>query len=197
MQLNNSQKKYIKKHVRSRSIEEIAKTLRVSESTVLSYMELKQRDPLENHEQTVVGEQFSLGMQWLKKQRLMFFILAALVAISYVDSLANAFVSDDRGIVINAPHIGYVFSQPIAFLRPSMYFLFYNIGGMNPFLFRVFDVLLHMGSAFLVYILVYKIAKQSVAIFAACLFAVHPILIEAVTWISGGIYGQYSFFFLL
>lgn len=197
MQLNNSQKKYIKKHVRSRSTEEIAKTLRVSESSVQSYMEIKQQDSLDNHEQTGTTEQFSLSMQWLKKQKLIFFILAALVAISYVDSLTNAFVSDDRGIVINASHIDYVFAQPIAFLRPSMYFLFYSIGGMNPFLFRVFDVLLHMGSVFLVYILVYKIARQSTAIFTSFLFAVHPILIEAVTWISGGIYGQYSFFFLL
>ncbi len=197
MQLNNSQKKYIKKHIHSSSIQTIAKMLGVSESTVQLYIETKQHDSPESHEQAAATEGFSLSMYWLKKQKLIFFILFALVLISYVDSLTNAFVSDDRGIVINAPHIDYVFAQPIAFLRPSLYFLFYSIGGMNPFLFHVFDVLLHMGSAFLVYILVYKIAKQSVAIFTACLFAVHPILIEAVTWISGGIYGQYSFFFLL
>jgi len=40
-------------------------------------------------------------------------------------------------------------------------------------------------------------APRRLAIIAAALFAVHPILTESVTWISGSPYSQHGFFFLL
>ena len=77
------------------------------------------------------------------------------------------------------------------------YFLIYKIFNLNPLFFRLLNIIFHAGSVFLVYLLLTLILKPKVALFTASLFAVHPLLSESVAWISGGIYSQYSFFFLL
>jgi tetratricopeptide (TPR) repeat protein len=51
-----------------------------------------------------------------------------------------------------------------------------------------------MGSVLLLFFLFYK---TSYSFMLAALFAVHPILIESVTWISGGPYAMGGFFLLL
>jgi tetratricopeptide (TPR) repeat protein len=76
------------------------------------------------------------------------------------------------------------------------YFFTYKIFGLNPVFFRLVNIFFHLGTTWLVYVLVSLIANTTLAFFSASLFAVHPILIESVTWISGGVHAQYSFFVL-
>jgi len=53
----------------------------------------------------------------------------------------------------------------------------------------------HLGTVVGIYILVGLVAESSViAFFSALIFAVHPILVESVVWISSLTYPQYSFF---
>jgi hypothetical protein len=47
------------------------------------------------------------------------------------------------------------------------------------------------------YLLIWILADPLTAAISASLFAVHPILVESITWISGGTYSQYSFFIIL
>lgn len=138
-------------------------------------------------------------IMWVKKNSIFFIFLFFLVFLSYVNSLGNEFVSDDKGLLINIPiwNIDYFINSPHAFLRPLLYFSLYKLGGLSPFLFRLSNIVFHLGVVFLIFAVLSSFSKRSVAFLSAALFAVHPLLVESVTWISGGAYIQYSFFFLL
>lgn len=129
-----------------------------------------------------------------------FAFLALMVFIVYFNSLGNDFVSDDIAGISQNPYIGdvsHLFSKPMAFPRDIVYFIVYKLGGLNPALFRLINILFHLGSTWLVFLLLMLLANPVIAFFSAGVFAVHPLQSEAVTWISGGPYSQYSFFFLL
>lgn len=130
----------------------------------------------------------------------LFLILAVLVFVTYTNSLNNAFLSDDLAEIVNNPNVGHfsnIFTRPFGFIRLVIYWLSFHLGGLNPDLFRLSNVLFHLGSALLIFAIINRIHKSKfVAFFASALFAVHPAIAEAVTWISGGMYAQYTFFFL-
>ena len=111
------------------------------------------------------------------------------------------FVSDDIPIIdknSNISNFSYIFSPtPLGSFERVLYYLAYKIGGANPILFRLPNLLFHFGCVFLVFLILSLISKKRLAIFAAFLFAVHPLLSESVTWISGGSYANYSFFLSL
>lgn len=139
-------------------------------------------------------------MQFLKENRNVFLFLGGLVLLVYFNALGNGFVSDDYGFV-NNPAINrwdfFLLPPYLNFsLRQAFHFFTFHIFGLNPFFFRLPNILAHLGSAFLIFVIVRKLSNQLTAIFSATIFAVHPIFIEGVTWISGGGY-SFSAFFLL
>ncbi len=137
---------------------------------------------------------------WLKKYRLYLFSLLILVFITYANSLNNAFLSDDLAEIARNPKIGSfssVIAHPFGFIRPLLYFITFNIAGLNQVLFRLINILFHLGSVFVVFALFQSFFSQRVAFVLAAIFAVHPALSEGIVWISGGMYPQYTFFFLL
>lgn len=130
-----------------------------------------------------------------------FVLLATLIMLCYLNALNNGFVSDDIPSIPQNPLIGnfweFVIMRPPGFIRSFLYWLSFSIGGPHPFLFRFSNILFHIGATFLVYIIIRKLHNRTPAMIAAILFAVHPIIVESVTWISGGTYPQYTFFTLL
>lgn len=137
----------------------------------------------------------------IKRNWLILLFLSLLVLITYANSLNNVFLSDDLAEIVNNPNIGN-FSSQIAthltgFLRPLLYWLIFQTAGLNPFIFRLTNIFLHAGSVFFIYFLFKKLHSQRLALFIAAIFAVHPAISEAVVWISGGMYVQYAFFFML
>lgn len=138
--------------------------------------------------------------QVIKKHKLSLLLLSFLVSAAYLNSLNNAFLSDDLAEIVQNPNIGKfgnIFTHTFGYIRPFLYWLIFHTGGLNPILFRLSNVLFHLGSVFLVYLLFNHLFSRRLAIFTAALFAVHPAIAEAVVWISGGMYAQYVFFFLL
>lgn len=137
----------------------------------------------------------------IKKNWLTFLFLFALILITYVNSLNNVFLSDDLAEIANNPNIGNlgyaISSHPFGFIRLIFYWTAFQIGGLNPVLFRLINIFFHTGSVFLVFLIFSKLFSKKLAIFVASLFAIHPAISEAVVWISGGSYPQYVFFFLL
>lgn len=119
----------------------------------------------------------------------------------YTNSLNNAFVSDDIAEIVQNPRIGdfsYIFTHPFGFIRLILNWIAYNIGGLTPFLFRSINVGFHIGNVLLIfYLLGHLTQSKKLAFFVSWIFAVHPAFSEAVVWISGGTYPQYTFFFLL
>lgn len=119
---------------------------------------------------------------------------------TYGNSLNNAFLSDDLAEIVQNPNIGNfsnIFTRPFGFIRLLLYWAAFNIGGLNPVIFRLINIVFHTGSVFLIYILLSHSFSKRLGIFVAAVFAVHPAISEAVVWISGGMYSQYTFFFLL
>ncbi len=117
-------------------------------------------------------------------RRWLYGILAAACIIAYANSLQGAFVSDDiPGIVKNTN-----LSRPWIYLfQPSLMLvsLNYILAGLNPVPYHLTNVLLHIVNSILAFIFLRLFFKTESAFLGACLFAVHPIHAEAVSWISG------------
>src|SRR3989338_1515497 len=112
-------------------------------------------------------------------------LLLFLVLITYFNSLNNAFLSDDLAEIVNNPKIGDLWygiqTHPTGFIRPVIYWLAYTIGGLNPLLFRLSNILFHAGSVVLVFLTLNLLIKsRKIALFSAALFAVHPAIAEGV-----------------
>lgn len=140
--------------------------------------------------------------KWLTNNYKFLGLLGFLVFIVYANSFPNGFVADDIPGILQNKDIGNfsaIFSHPLGylgFLRDFFYYFINKIGGLNPLYYRLFNVCLHLGSTWLIFAILTRVLNPRIGLFAASLFAVHPIQSEAVTWISGGPYSQYTFFLL-
>lgn len=138
--------------------------------------------------------------QYVKTNWYVFVFLFLIVFGVYVNGLNNEFVSDDiesiqqKSTIVK--QLSYVITSQIP-LRLLVFYIAGNLGNVTPFLFRLFNVFFHLGSVWTVFILFGLFFNPTMAFFGASLFAVHPILVESITWITGGTYAQYSMFMLL
>lgn len=137
--------------------------------------------------------------KWLRQHATRMIFLLFLVIGCYVMTLQHAFLSDDIAVIQNNPLVGdfgNAFIRPQSALRTLLYTTIYTVTGADPTLFRLSNILFHAGSVLLLYAIVCAFGFELIAFFAASIFAVHPLVTESVTWISGGTYAQYGFFFL-
>ena len=210
MGLDNSQKNYIKKNLRNCPISKISADLGLPEREILDYLKKKwspqkyerflrnrSRDELVSGQTTTT---FGF-LNFFRENRLILAFLVLLVFVSYANSLGNGFVSDDVGVFLksdNFKHFSSVFSGAAHFSVSALFqFIAFHIGGLHPLTFRIINIFSHLGCVILIYLLLSLSMNKRVAIIAASIFAVHPILTESVSWISGGLYSLYAFFFLL
>lgn len=85
--------------------------------------------------------------------------------------------------------------QPLPVLSLA---LNYHFTGMNPYPMHMVNLLFHLLNIILVFRLTRMVFKKnSPALLIAFLFAVHPMNVEAVSWISARSSGMYSCFYLL
>jgi len=204
MRLTRKQKKFIKHNKKKLSSTQIANNLRISEEEVLNYLkEQLSEEDYRNSQLDLKGEKKTetplfYPKQFLKKNWPVFLIFILLVGIAYVNSLNNAFVSDDLAIyqIKNLGTPTFIFSTPFHFIGNLFYSLAYKIGGYNPLFYRLSNIIFHIGAVVGVYILLSILVNDFFGFIVASLFAVHPILIESFAWISGFQYVQYGFFCL-
>lgn len=122
----------------------------------------------------------------------------------YIPSLFSQFIRDDHWQIVNNPqiqswdylprllsthlwsHLGTEYA--VHFYRPlfSAWMLVVNtIGGLSPTWWHFSSIVLHVVTTFVVYKLCDNLLQNRVAaLFAASLFAVHPIHVDAVSWVS-------------
>lgn len=101
------------------------------------------------------------------------------------------------------------FSEPVAdtFYRPLLIVSFIidaHLGGLNPFVYHLSNVVLHILSTLVLYRLLLKLnCTNNSAALLSLLFTVHPVLTHAVAWVPGrndvllGLFSLLSFLFLL
>jgi protein O-mannosyl-transferase len=208
MSLDNLQKAYIKKNLRRLPVSKIASDLGISESDIMDYLKKKwSAEKFERFARNRFKEESDSGqtasfsfIQFFRENRLVLAFLILLAIVSYANSFGNGFVSDDINGFLKNDNIGNfssIFSGPTHFSLGSFFqFFAFHIGGMHPFTFRAINIFFHIGCVVLIYLLLSLSMNKRIAVIAAALFAVHPILIESVSWISGGPYSMYAFFFL-
>ncbi len=211
MNLSHDQKKYIKKNIRLLSISQISRNLKINEEILSDYIKKRWGEgKLKKvvRETSVVENKNS--KHWFQKGIFPIIFLVILILITYANALDNAFLSDDIAEIVQNPKLGefgYIFRNLAGILRPLIYWIAFHISNffphfpyepLNPLIFRIPNILLHIGSTILIFFILLKIYKKRFVSFAAAaIFAIHPAIAEPVIWISGGMYTQYTFFFLL
>lgn len=132
-------------------------------------------------------------------------LLALIPFLTYTPSLGNGFVTyDDDLLVYENPNVLEFTPQTIAKVfttyDPELYvpitLLSYQIEraifGLTPFIFHLTNLILHIGSVLLVYMISLRLSgyrlersdSRNIAFAVAAIFALHPINAEAVAWIA-------------
>ncbi len=129
------------------------------------------------------------GPVWLRPLPVML-LLAALAGLTYVNSLPNDFVFDDKGLSRSLEDLQWLLQNrrwpTYRPLRTASYAIDYALFGLNPAGFRAFNILYHVLNGALLYVILRAVLRQSrPALLAAILFIVHPIQTESVAYISG------------
>lgn len=132
-------------------------------------------------------------------------VIVLLTAAFYSTSLTNGFIWDDDDYVINnfylrdfdglkAIWFSYRTPQyyPVVF---TSFWIEHHLWGLNPVGYHVVNLVFHILNALLIYAILYKL-KKDLALPAALIFALHPVHVETVAWITErkNIYG--AFFYL-
>ncbi len=115
-------------------------------------------------------------------------LLLAAAVIPFCGSLASGFHFDDYAIfqdsAIRSPG-GWMAIWNLRQTRPLTYLTFwlnYQLGGENPISYHVLNLALHAAAVLLLYECLRRVAANE-ALFAALIFAVHPIQAEAVDYV--------------
>jgi tetratricopeptide (TPR) repeat protein len=139
----------------------------------------------------------------------------------YANSLTNNFTNwDDPTLVTENVSIRSLgFSNLLSIFTPKpgqayqpvrvlSYAFDYHIWALSPVGYHLGNILLHVLAAVILYLLLanvlnhirghnFRDSNRSFALFAALLFAAHPVNVEAVAWISSRKYGLLAFFSFL
>ncbi|MDO9287293.1 MAG: hypothetical protein Q7T83_00725 [Thermodesulfovibrionales bacterium] len=141
-------------------------------------------------------------------------VIALITFLAYSNSFNSAFHFDDYSSIITHPYIKSMNNIPYFFYyngsplisRPVTMATFavnFAIGGLDPFSYHVMSFFIHLANAILVYILLVLTLKNrvngyvNISLFAALMFAAHPIQTQAVTYIVQRAEILSSFFYLL
>ncbi|MFH0942897.1 MAG: tetratricopeptide repeat protein [Candidatus Beckwithbacteria bacterium] len=134
-------------------------------------------------------------MNWIKANKWQLVFLTGLVLITYGWTLNHAFLSDDIYGIVNNPQIfdfSWVWQNPLIVLGRFIYFSIAKMWGIVPWPYRLLNIMAHLLTVIGVMELTARLINRKVGLLAASLAAVHPIMIESVTWIAGGGHSIYG-----
>lgn len=196
MTLSRSQKKYLKKNLKQLSLSEIVRKLNLPEKELIDYLKKAGKTP----KLSPVND-FSVKNQFKNHYKPIIFLFFLVFAV-YSNSLFGDFLSDDIAGIKSNPdisHFSYAFSSYLPFFSPPSFlnFLIYTFFGSTPFFYHLLNIFLHLGSVLTIFVLGNFLFAFPAGLFIAGIFSVHPLLTEAVAWISAMPYTLSSFFLLL
>ncbi|HEY8796021.1 MAG TPA: tetratricopeptide repeat protein [Gemmatimonadaceae bacterium] len=128
-------------------------------------------------------------------ERVALFLLILAAALPYLSSLTFGFVYDDLGVIVEVPSrhtwLGvaqawvqsYWGNPETGLYRPVaqfMYALLWNLGSGKPWPFHLYAIVSHVATTLGLWWLVARATNRWAAFFAALLFAVDPVHVEAV-----------------
>ena len=145
------------------------------------------------------------AVRWFDRRGVAETLACAIAFLAYVPTLGFQFVYDDEPQIIQNPAIHawryfphYFTSHAWAELYPNVSGNYYRplfllwlrlnhaMFGLNPEGWHLTTVLCHVAATYMVFVLVRRLAASPwIAFSAATLFALHPVHIESVAWVSG------------
>lgn len=112
---------------------------------------------------------------------------------TYLDD--NVLILDNYRFLSNLSNIFQAFKEDVFFSRSDAYYrpiltisfiLNAQIGGVSPFVYHFTNIIIHLLASCLFFLLLIKLkCKRGLALFFSFIFTVHPVLTQAVAWISG------------
>jgi len=214
MGLSGKEKKLIKKKVRVKSLVDIAEDLGVEEDEVEKYLikiwgkkkfqrvvnEVKQ----EGKHREIAVEEINLDSfsfkKWIKENKWKILLILGITFLAYINAWGAEFLSDDIPAITGDPRVktwDFVWANLLNVPRKFYYFVIINTFGLVPGAFRFIGIASHLLMVVAVFLLGELLVGRRVGFLAGILVGVHPIMIEAVTWISGGGHSQYSLFVVI
>ena len=143
------------------------------------------------------GNKLSIG-QTLRDNWIFLMMISAAIVILFANAMNAAFVSDDYATLLNNPEIAtwkYAFQNGgTAYIMNSLTAMVF---GVSPLPYHLASLGLYLISVFLAFIFVHHLFGKSIARLTTCLFVVHPLHVEAVSWISGKPYLLIAIYVLL
>jgi len=139
-------------------------------------------------------------------------ILLTVTIVLFSNTLTNNFTNwDDKKYLNENPYIKDLSFEGVKAIFTTPYFsnyhplttlsyaLEYKLAGLdNPWFFYLNNYILHILNTLLVFFLIKRLSKRAeVSFITALLFAVHPMHVESVAWVSERKDVLYTFFFLL
>lgn len=155
---------------------------------------------------------FRFFLQYIKKYSIFIELIILIIVTcclflnTYHNQLTN--FDDDYNIITNpyirsltVENIKAIFTKPFAeryMPLPILSFaITYHYSGLQPELYHVTNIALHLFNIIFVFIFVYLLTKnKGVSLFTATAFAIHPHSSEAISWISNRNGLLYAFFYL-
>lgn len=133
------------------------------------------------------------------------------VLVIYNNSLNNEILTfDDNEYFQNYPEVLRLSWQSIIKYFSNYYVIMYQplpvlsfavnyfFSGLNPFPLHLLNLILHLANIVLVYQFIFSLVNsRNMALICALLFAIHPMNVEAISWISARSSSMYTFFYLL
>ena len=151
--------------------------------------------------------------KWINRNSTIFYLIIIIIItlVTYSNSIKSGFVLlDDNAKVYENPLImSLSFSNIIKYfikfvfhtympLTILSYAVDYSLWGLNPWGYHAINLLIHLFNAVLVFIFVRRLTeKPAAALIASLLFAINPINVESVAWISERSNVLFTAFFLV
>ncbi len=131
----------------------------------------------------------------LSRQWLILFVILIVTFFAYSSVLNHEFIrwDDDKQITDNSyvktidkqNIIHNLYQERYTFIPLTIYSVIYYFKGLNPSPFHLLNIIIHLLNILFACILARKLIQNiSAALFVAVLFALHPMRIESVAWIS-------------
>ncbi|MCK9419388.1 MAG: tetratricopeptide repeat protein [Nitrospirae bacterium] len=138
-----------------------------------------------------------LNQNLLKTKLLSLILIVASVALVYTSTIWFDFCWDDISYVIQNPYIRSIswnnitaifsrnFEGNYAPVHILAYMVEYALWGLNPKGYHLVNILLHIFNSVFLFILIRKITgRNEVALLASLIFALHPVQVENVAWVT-------------
>jgi len=192
-------KEYILKNIDKLSVERISQDLNLKQKKIFEFLEYQKDQEKHPSSPSEKGETPSKSPQ-------IFLSIALVIVLGfavYGNSLNNGFIWDDDILIENNEHIkswshlAKVFTKDLGAgtgnkfmsyrpLQTATYMMDYSFWKLNPRGYHLTNIVLHIAVALSLYWLINIIFNDNyLSLLTGALYVVHPIHIEAVTYISG------------